>query len=309
MKHVGYILKTKSYYITCLILIVVFLIVSVVFANTWARIDETLTTFNQCSANVIAYDPISDTKDSFANFERGVSVSLTGEDGEVFNVFVYQFLEDTTYTDKTIVNTENTLFGEFQILSANEIALPISIAKQYDLSLGDAVFVGKKECQLKYIYRDIYQIFDANFSSSQTVAFVGIGTIDEMFVKNYCNFDPSDGMHQQLRTLNQARKRLAVQKMAHLISVSLLSIAITWIVSTFRRKEEIKTFRNYRFAGGRSPLMQLIAVELMFLIPHVLINAIVGLVCFSTSWIVLLCGTALLGWLLNLLIVAIRVWR
>ena len=72
---------------------ILFLVISFAFANVWARTTETLKTFNQCSANTIAYDASPDIKDSFANYERNVRVSLSEEDGASLNVFVYQFLD------------------------------------------------------------------------------------------------------------------------------------------------------------------------------------------------------------------------
>ena len=135
MKRIGYILKTKSYYITCLILTSLLLAISLAFANVWTRTNETLKTFNQCSANTIAYDAVSDIKDSFANYERNVRVALTEEEGASLNVFVYQFLENNTYTDKTIVNSQNVVIGNFDVLNTNEIAIPISIANQHNLGV------------------------------------------------------------------------------------------------------------------------------------------------------------------------------
>lgn len=310
MKHIGYILKIKSYYITCFILTVLLLVISLAFANAWTRTTETLKTFNQCSANIIAYDTLSDTKDSFANYERNARVSLTEEDGASFNVFVYQFLEDTIYTDKTIVNSRNIVAGTFKILQVNEIAVPNSIAKQYHLAVGDNIFVDGKSCEIKFIYRDIYQIYTANFSIAQTVVFVGVNTIPQKDVVNYCNFDPAETVHQQLRNINTIRKNLSSQSAVYLISISILTITCSLIMTLFRRKKEVKAFRTYRLSGGRATLRELLLVELMFILPCILVVFGIGyLMSVSITLLTSVCVVAVLGWIVNLGILCLRVVR
>ena len=310
MRHIGYILKTKHYYITCLILTILFFVISLAFANVWTRTTETLKTFNQCSANIIAYDAISDTKDSFANYDRKVRVALTEEEGESLNVFAYQFLENNNYTDKSIVNSQNVVFGDFDILKANEMAIPVSVANQYNLSVGDNIFVNGKSCEIKFIFRDVYQIYDVNFSISQTVVLVGINTIVDVDVVNYCNFDPTETVHQQMRSLNPIRKNLSSQRTVYLITISLLTVVCSFIMSLFRRKEEVKAFRNYRFSGGEKIILKLLLVEFMYIIPCALI--VVGLgraMLISTTLLTVVCVFAALSWLINLCILSSRVLR
>ena len=310
MKRIGYILKTKSYYITCLILTILFLMISFAFANVWTRTTETLKTFNQCSANTIAYDAIPDIKDSFANYERNVRVSLTEEEGASLNVFVYQFLENNTYTDKTIFNSQNVVIGNFDVLNTNEIAIPISIANQHNLGVGDSIFVNGESCEIKFIFRDVYQIYDVNFSISQTVVLVGTNTVVDADVVNYCNFDPAETVHQQMRNLNPIRKNLSSQRTVYLISISLLTVVCSFIMSLFRRKEEVKAFRNYRFSGGRTTIFKLLLVELMYIVPCILITCGLGMIMsISTTLITIICAIATLSWLINLCILSSRVLR
>ena len=310
MKRIGYILKTKNYYITCLILTILFLVISLAFTKVWTRTTETLKTFNQCSANTIAYDTIPDTKDSFANFERNVRVSLTEEEGESVNVYVYQFLENINYTDKTIVNFQNIVSGDFTVLGINEIAIPNSVAKQYNLSVGDSIFVDGKSCELKFVFRDIYQIYDVNFSISQTVVLVGTNTVVGADVVNYCNFDPAETVHQQMRNLNPIRKNLSSQRTVYLVSISLLTFVCSLIMSLFRRKEEVKAFRNYRFSGGRTTIFKLLLVELMYIVPCALITFGFGMIMsISTTLITIIYAVAVLSWLINLCILSSRVLR
>ena len=310
MRHIGYILKTKHYYITCLILTFLFLAISLAFTNVWTRTTETLKTFNQCSANTIAYDAVPDITDSFANYERNARVSLSEEEGESLNVFVYQFLENTNYTDKSIVNSQNVVFEGFNVLNANEIAIPISIAKQHDLSVGDNIFVNGESCEIKFIFRDVYQIYDVNFSISQTVVLVGINTVGSADVVNYCNFNPAETVHQQMRSLNPIRKNLSSQRAVYLISISILTIACSFIMTLFRRKEEVKAFRNYRLSGGRATLRELLLVELMFIMPCILVVFGIGyLMSVSITLLTSVCVVAVLGWIMNLGILCLRVKR
>lgn len=310
MKRIGYILKTKNYYITCLILTILFLVISLAFTKVWTRTTETLKTFNQCSANTIAYDTIPDTKDSFANFERNVRVSLTEEEGESVNVYVYQFLENINYTDKTIVNSQNIVSGDFTVLGINEIAIPNSVAKQYNLSVGNSIFVDGESCEIKFIYRDVYQIYDVNFSISQTVVLVGTNTVVGADVVNYCNFDPAETVHQQMRNLNPIRKNLSSQRTVYLVSISLLTFVCSFIMSMFRRKEEVKAFRNYRFSGGRTTIFKLLLVELMYIVPCVLITFGFGMIMsISTTLITIIYAVEVLSWLINLCILSARVLR
>ncbi len=311
MKRIGYILKTKNYYLTCLILTILYLIISFSFSNYWMRTSETLKTFNQCSASIIAYDTIADTKDSFANYERNVRVALREEDGESFNVFAYQFLENTRYSDKTIINSKNVIFGDFKVLETNEIAIPNSIAKQYHLQVGDRVFVAGKKCELKFIFRDVYQIYEVNYSISQTIVLLGINTIEnDIEIVNYCNFDPAETMHQQLRNLNPIRNKLVVQRMVYFINISLIIAICSLIVMLFRRKEEIRSFRNYRFSGGKLIIVKLLLIELIYIIPCLLLFYGLGmLMSISITLLIIICIIAIVSWSINLCVLSSRIMR
>ena len=190
------------------------------------------------------------------------------------------------------------------------MAVPISVAQQYNLAVGDNIFVDGKSCEIKFIYRDIYQIYTANFSIAQTVVFVGVNTIPQKDVVNYCNFDPAETVHQQLRNINTIRKNLSSQRAVYLISISILTIACSFIMTLFRRKEEVKAFRNYRLSGGRATLRELLLVELMFILPCVLVVFGIGyLTSVSITLLTSVGVVAVLGWIVNLGILCLRVVR
>ena len=310
MKQIKYILKTKSYYLTCLLLIVILLAITFSFSGQWIRTTETLRTFNNFSADNIAYDRLPDVKDSFANFERNITVSKKQEEGEGINAFVYQFLDNSIYTNKSIINSSNIVKGEFKILERNEIAVPQSIAKNYKLNLEDIIYVDQKPCKIKFIFKDIYQIFTVNFSKSQTIVFVGEGTIDLKNVASYCNFDPAATVHQKMYNINEIRNNLFIQSIIYVIILSVLSIFSTIFISFFRRKEEIKTYKNYRYAGGNNLFYNLFVIESIFIIPCIILYLIIGKLCFISSTLLILMSIAsLLGWFINYIIIMIKILR
>ena len=310
MKFLGYILKTKSFYITCLILAFLYCCISIAFLGTWDRTVDTLKTFNQCTAGIIAYDKIPDVKDSFANYERNAIISLTNEEGESLNVYAYEFLDNVEYTDKSIFNKSNTKIGEFSVLRQNEIALPESIVIKYNLSLEDTIYVNGEACLLKFIFRDVYQVFDVNFSISQTVALVGANTIDNAEIANYCNFDPAETVHQQLRNINPIRKSLQSQKTLCIIASTVLTIMCSLFVFLFRKRDEARAFRSYRFSGGKQQLLNLILVELFFILPSSLLT-ILASVAFSVplSLLIVICLSGIAAWVYNLINLQLRISR
>ena len=310
MKFLGYILKTKSFYVMCLILSCLYCFISLAFSGTWDRATETLKTFDQCTAGIIAYDKIPDVKDSFANYERNAIISLTSEEGESLNVFAYEFLDEVEYTDKSIFNEENTTIGKFSVLNKNEIALPESIVSRYDLNLEDIIYVNGEACLLKFVYRDVYQVFDANFSISQTVALVGINTIDDVEIANYCNFDPAETVHQQLRNINPLRKSLQSQKTLCIIASAALTVMCSLFVFIFRKREEVRAFRSYRFSGGKLATLHLFLVELLFILPSILLtitaSSILGV---SFALLMIICLSGISAWMCNLISLQLRVSR
>ncbi len=310
MKYIRYVLKTKKYYFSCSILSMLIIMILLLFSKYWKRTTETLKTFEQCSSNVIAYDSSADTRDCFANFERKVRASLIKEEGESLNVFIYQFMENVVYTDKTIVNPQNVLFGNFEVLDKNEIAIPYSISEKYSLEIGDNIFIGDKSCTIKYIFRDVFQVYEVNYSMSQTIVLVGVNTIVNSNIVNYCNFNPEETVHQQLYNLNSIRNSLYKQKTAFIICISFLSILCVLTFSMFRRKEEIRAFRNYRFSGGNGTLFKLLLVEMIFIIPSILISCCIGIIAaVSISLIILIVIATIIGWLANLIFCFNRILR
>ena len=149
-----------------------------------------------------------------------------------------------------------------------------------------------------------------NFSISQTVVLVGINTVVGADVVNYCNFDPAETVHQQMRNLNPIRKNLSSQRTVYLISISLLTVVCSFIMSLFRRKEEVKAFKNYRFSGGGTTIFKLLLVELMYIVPCALITFGFGMIMsISTTLITIIYAVAVLSWLINLCILSSRVLR
>ena len=81
-------------------------------------------------------------------------------------------------------------------------------------------------------------------------------------------------------------------------------------MSLFRRKEDVKAFRNYRFSGGRTTIFKLLLVELMYIVPCALITFGFGMIMsISTTLITIIYAVAVLSWLINLCILSSRVLR
>ena len=81
-------------------------------------------------------------------------------------------------------------------------------------------------------------------------------------------------------------------------------------MTLFRRKEEVKAFRNYRLSGGRATLRELLLVELMFILPCILVGFGIGyLMSVSITLLTSVCVVAVLGWIVNLGILCLRVRR
>ncbi len=309
MKNIRYLLKTKNYYVSCLVLIVLYLIIILSFSRFWSRTLDTYQTFNQFSSDSVAYDQFSEESDSFANFENSVFVSLTNKEGEGLNVIAYQFLENTNYTNNSIFNNSNIIKNEFQVLEKNEIAIPKSIANQYDLNVQDYIYVNGNKCEIKFIYRDVYQVFSVDYSVKQTIVLIGIDTLDLNKAINYCNFDPDQTMHSKIYTFNPIRKQLITHIFLYSIICVILTSLVTFVLTIFRRKDEVRTFRNLRYCGTKNIFFKLLAVELMYIIPSLLIVSIISILFNVSSLLILMIISGIIGWMINMIILTCRIMR
>lgn len=291
MKYFRYILKTKKYYITVLVLSVVCIAIALCFSSAWNNVADARKTYSNCTASVVAYDSIPEEADSYANFESNVKVALQQGDGITLNVLVYQFLEDTEYTSNSIVNEDNVLYGDYSVLQYGEIAIPESVSEKYNLNIGDTLYVDSLECEIKYIYRDIYLIYEVEFYNSQTVVFTGIDTVSLEARENYCVFQPSGVIHNRIESLSDVRAELISMQAVYAAGVIVLTALVGLLILLTRRRNEAIAFKRLKLSGEKNLLSKIAAVELGYAIPPCVLFAAVCLL-LGYDWLLVACCAA-----------------
>ena len=310
MKYLSYVLKTKKYYVSVLVHTLLCIVVLFCFFAIGEKVFDAYDTFSSCTASAVAFDPYRENTDSFASFKDTVIVSLSQEEGEGLNVHTYQFLSDCDYTDKSILNENIVCEGQFYVLQKDEIALPKSIVEENKIAIGQNVYVGGVPCALKYVFEDVYQIVSADFSVKQTIAFVGVDTLKKNECVEYCNFDLSDGMHRQIKSITAVRKKLRVERDSIIGSVAVISIVLSLVNFIFRRKDEIASFKRNRCSGDLKTAINIALVESAFFIPVLAVTAICAVACKMN---VLLLMSIILPtvafWLITIVIMSVKVSR
>lgn len=277
MKYLGYVIKTKGFYIAIVIHSLLCIVVLLCLQSVGAKVVEANETFKKCSADIIGIDPFFEETDSYAILGDSVMISVRKEEGETLNLKAIQFLNGCKYSDASIVNEKNIYDGEYQILKKNEVALPKSVAKENNLVVNDIVYVDGVECTIKYLFEDIYQITAVDFSVKQTVALFGIDTIEIDETVEYYNFCPSDVMHRQMKSLSSVRKSLNVRKLFLVVGEIVLCMLFAIIIFLFRVKYEILSLKKNKNSGDGKTAVECVQVELGYGIPVIAIVALSGM--------------------------------
>lgn len=271
MRYVGYILKTKLFYISITIYSMLCIVFLLCFQQIGARTIDAAVTFDKFTATMVAYDSFCEESDSYADYGDSVIISLRNEEGESLNLRTLQFLEKCQYTDYSVVNGKTVCSGKYSVLKKGEIAIPKSTASEYGLNLNQRLYVDGQECVIKYLFEDVYQITAVDFSVKQTVAFLGVDTVDESKLIGYCNFNPSETMHQQIKSLTAVRKGLNNRRIFLLVGESIVLLLTAFLVQIFRQEKEILSLKRNRRSGERNVLLDVLLIEIVYTLPTVII--------------------------------------
>ena len=310
MKYVGYILKTKLFYISIAVYSMLCIAFLLCFQQIGARTIDAAATFDKFTSTMIAYDPFCEESDSYADYSDSVIISLRNEEGESLNLRALQFLEKCQYTDYSIVNCKTVCAGKYSVLQKGEIAIPKSMASEYSLNINQHLYVDGQECVIKYLFEDIYQITAVDFSVKQTVAFLGVDTVDESKVVGYCNFNPSETMHQQIKSLTAVRKELSNRRVTLLVGESIVLLLTAFLVQIFRQKKEMLSLRRNRRSGEKNVLLDVFLIEITYTLPTVIIVfAVCRLLAINQLILFAGIGTMSVAFLIYMLITMAKVRR
>ena len=310
MKYLGYVIRTKRFYIAIVIHSLLLVIVLLCFQTVGTKVVEANETFKKCSADIIGIDPFYEESDSYAILDESVVISVSKEDGEALNLKAIQFLNGCKYTDASIINAKNICDGEYRVLKKNEIALPKSVAKENSLNVNNTVYVDGVECAIKYLYEDIYQITAVDFSVKQTVALVGVDTIEIDGQIEYYNFSPSDVMHRQMKSFSPVRKNLNGRTLLLIIGEVALCMLFATIISLFRTKDEILSLKRNKNSGDGRVVAECVQVEMGYGVPIIVFVGLTGIaVKINPIFLCMAIITAAACIVLNIIGILLRISR
>lgn len=267
MKFVKYLLSNNKIYIRSVLYSVLIIIISLIFYKSYFSIHSINQMLNQSSCTFIAYDDWTTESDSYAFYGNNIDV-YNKDDESLLNVSVAQFIENTSYSCYSFVNKKNTIEGNYSILNEGEIALPYSFKQKYNFKINSCLFVDGLKCNVKYFFRDIYQVHSINTSIAEQTIFVGKKTINKK-ITQYLKFYPdSDVKHTKMYSVeNNLRKPFRSQEN----KIVLLQIIIYYIISLIflgllKENKLIKTFLLLRINGEKTLILKLWLFELIYVI-------------------------------------------
>jgi len=116
-------------------------------------------------------------------------VTLDQEGKNALSIDIYQYLDNTTYGNKSVPNPNMIVSGAYKVLEAKEIGICTATAKRYNLKVGSTIYVQNKQSTVKFIFEDVSSIKNIDFKSLKKTIFVGKGTITDV-PQLYANFSP-----------------------------------------------------------------------------------------------------------------------
>lgn len=163
------------YFMVILILLTVFVVSNLMFANVITNSVElkhalSLSEYTNVGVtnNGLARDDFYEFVDKDASFYSNYDENAEEYSGAL-NATILKEIEGVDYTNVSQINASMVCEGQYKLLSGNEIAVSEVIAKENDLQLGTVVYVNNnfvsEKYIVEYIYFDNYCVFDIDINN------------------------------------------------------------------------------------------------------------------------------------------------
>lgn len=285
-------LTTKKFIIVFAINIIFLFLVGLSFASTINDSFNSLQTWNNCESDYIAYDSREFDNNCYYYYGKNISVNLSTGDSIRLNTEVYQFINGKTYDYKSLLNDKNIVKGQYSNLNGNEIAIPISLANKYNLNIGDNVYLfGRDSYEIKYIFKDLYDIKSPSIYSSGNVVFIG-NDLPVYSSYLYSGFNSGSAVYNEVYSFSKAKEEFLITGFGFITLISILTIFIQIGISIIFRKAELKNLYKDCVSGSkRNYLRSLVGVNVMMHILPALIASIVLIALgYYASTIAVMCS-------------------
>lgn len=221
-------------------------------------------TFNNCTSTYIAYDSRKFAKNYYYYYDNGIIISLQKGDGTSIKADVYQFIDDVTYDDGSLLNEKNIACGTYSNLKDSEIAIPESIAKKNNLKIDDTLFINSLDSKIKYIFKDLYNIKEPSITSDECVVFIGSSSpIKQNYV--YAGFSNTSNVFNKIYIFSKAKSEFLKTIIFNSAIIVVLNSIIQIIIICFYKKQEETNLKNELISGSKKDYYQSLFLATFFL--------------------------------------------
>lgn len=283
---IGSFIKTRKFIFSFLLNALALALIGLSFSSPINKSLYSYETWSNCTSRYVAYDSRAFGKNYYCYYGDGVSVALSSGDGILVKADVYQFVNGVSYDDGSLLNERNVIEGIYSVLSDNEIAIPTTVANKYGLKIGDALYVNDSlKSEVKYIFRNLYNIKEPSLDGDGSVVFVGFGSpLSEKFV--YAGFSNETDVYNEAYPFSRAKSEFLRTMFIYAGITSVLALVAELVLVLVYRKQEKANLYKDLISGGKANYYQsLIAVNLLLhLLPALIASAILTLVgCYLSA--------------------------
>ncbi len=301
-------LISQKFLISFAVNIVFLALIGFLFSSSINSSVYSLETWKNCESSYIAYDAREFDNNCYYYFGKNVSVNLSTGDSVRVNADVYQFVNGKKYDNRSLLNQNNVMNGEYADLKANEIAIPESLSKKYNLNIGDHLYVfGTNEHTIQYVFRNLYDIKNPSIDSNGSVVFIGGDTAIAEF-DYYAGFGSINAVYNEVYTFSKAKSAFAGTTIVYCCLTATLSAIVELVIMFFFRKAEMKNLYVDWISGSKSNYCRsLIGVNaLIYFVPAMLSSMILAVTANYLSSIVIV-STAFIFTIAKMLVMRIKI--
>lgn len=279
------------------------------FSTEFNKRELLLETYNNCDVDIVAYNYAPLKTNSYVYFAKDKYIKFSSSSAKILNANVYQFMEGQEYSSLSLLNEKNVIKGDYSILEKNEIAIPKYLEENYNLAIGDNLYLqdGTK-LTIKYIFADIYDVYFANYNSTSCSVFVGIDTFEIAKDQMYCSFEQNvDGY--KMESLYLVKKTATDYLLKYSIITVCLVLLFQCFISLFRTKSEINAFRKMKLDGVKRIYSNVMLVEGIYIFTPFLLISLFLLLGFNLTIFINIIISCLVFYMLRILYIVSRCYR
>lgn len=292
MRNYFSLFKSKKIVLPILAIFLLTTGLSFIFHDSINKSFSGLKTWLNTSSTYIAYDARKFEENCYVYYGKNLVFNVE-ENKESIKLpsHAYQFIDSVQYDNRSILNKQNVISGEYKELTDGEIAVPKSISNHYKKRVGDSFYLnGTKEYKIKYITSDFYSINDASINDKESVIFVGSSSVELGTKDSYAVFNNVSREYNKVYSFVKIQDGFRLSFILELASLSLIIFGELIFSILFYKKDKMNTLNDTSLSGNKKMMIcDLLAINAITLILPFIISAIVFLV-LNNYWIAIVSG-------------------